>query len=93
MARLFTASSSEKLVVASAPVTAFPFTMSIWFRPTQVTSQLEAKGFAFTDGAQMDSLSAGEAFRLKLRRDADGTSGTDDVTTDAELLLVEVKET
>jgi hypothetical protein len=47
----------------------------------------------FADGAQMDSLAAGEAFRLKIRRDADGTSGTDDITTDAELLRVVLRET
>jgi hypothetical protein len=47
----------------------------------------------FTDGSQMDSLAAGEAFRLKIRRDADGTSGTDDITTDAEVLRVVVRET
>lgn len=47
----------------------------------------------FTSGAQMDSLAAGEWFRLKIHRDADGTSGTDDITTDAELLGVVVKET
>ena len=44
-------------------------------------------------GAEMDSLAAGEAFRLKIRRDADGTSGTDDITTDAELLRIVIKET
>lgn len=47
----------------------------------------------FTDGGQMDSVAAGEMFRLKVRRDADGTSGTDDITTDAELHAVECKET
>ena len=47
----------------------------------------------FTSGAQMDSLAAGELFRVKVRRDADGTSGTDDITTDAELLCVVVTET
>lgn len=47
----------------------------------------------FASGAEMDSLAAGEAFRLKIRRDADGTSGTDDITTDAELIRVEIKET
>jgi hypothetical protein len=47
----------------------------------------------FTSGAQMDSLAAGEAFRLKIRRDADGTSGTDDITTDAELFRVVLRET
>lgn len=47
----------------------------------------------FTDGAQMDSLAVGESFRLKVTRDADGTSGTDDMTGDAELLAVEIRET
>lgn len=47
----------------------------------------------FTSGAQMDSLAAGEMFRLKIRRDADGSAGTDDVATDAELFGVEIKET
>lgn len=47
----------------------------------------------FTNGAQMDSVAAGELFRLKVRRDADGTSGTDDIVTDAEFLGAVVKET
>ena len=47
----------------------------------------------FTSGAQMDSLAAGEMFRLEIRRDADGSVGTDDVTTDAELVGIEIKET
>ncbi len=46
----------------------------------------------FTNGAQMDSVAAGELFRLKVRRDADGTSGTDDITSDAELHAVIVRE-
>lgn len=46
----------------------------------------------FTSGGQMDSLVAGESFRLKIRRDADGTSGTDDIASDAELLRVHVTE-
>ena len=48
---------------------------------------------AFTDGAQMDSIAVGELFRIKVRRDADSTSATDDAAGDAELLAVEVKET
>lgn len=52
-----------------------------------------AVSIAFSDGAQMDSLVAGDPFRLKVRRDADGTSGTDDITTDAELMMIEVRET
>lgn len=47
----------------------------------------------FADGSEMDSLAAGELFRLKIRRDADGTSGTDDIATDAELLFAVVLET
>ena len=47
----------------------------------------------YTAGAAMDNLAAGEMFRLKIRRDADGTNGTDDTTTDAELYGVEIKET
>ena len=47
----------------------------------------------FTDGAQIDSIVAGGVFRLKVTRDADGTSGTDDMTGDAELLAVELVET
>ena len=46
---------------------------------------------AFTDGADMDSVAAGESFRLKVTRDADNVS--DDMTGDAELLRVEVRET
>lgn len=47
----------------------------------------------FTDGAQMDSIAVGEAYRVKIKRDADGTSGTDNMTGDAEVLRVVIKET
>lgn len=57
------------------------------------SGQVVKSTVALTSGANMDSLAAGELFRLKIRRDADGTSGTDDVTTDVELLAVEVQET
>ena len=46
---------------------------------------------AFTDGAQMDSIAVGELFRMKVTRDADNVS--DDWELDAELLIVEIKET
>jgi len=39
----------------------------------------------------IDSIAAGEPYRLKVYRDADGTSGTDDMTGDAELVAVEVR--
>jgi hypothetical protein len=45
----------------------------------------------FTSGAQMDSLAAGEPFRLKINRDAD--NGSDTATGDLELVMVEVQET
>lgn len=45
-----------------------------------------------TDGAQMDSVGAGDEFWLKVTRDADGTSGTDDQTGDSELFVVEIRE-
>lgn len=44
---------------------------------------------AFTDGADMDSVAVGEAFRLKLTRDA----ASDTATGDAELYAIEIKET
>ena len=48
---------------------------------------------AITNGAAMDNLVVGERFRLKVTRDADGTSGTDDMAGDAELVHVDVLET
>ena len=47
----------------------------------------------FTNGAQMDSVVAGDEFRLKVRRDADSTTATDDAAGDAELRSVEMRET
>lgn len=39
----------------------------------------------------IDGVTAGDAFRLKIYRDADGTSGTDNMTGDAEVVAVEVR--
>lgn len=39
-----------------------------------------------------DSVAAGELVRLRLRRDADSTSATDDAAGDMELLAVEIRE-
>ena len=47
----------------------------------------------FTNGADMDSLDKNESFRLKVRRDADNTAATDDMSGDAVLMRVIVKET
>lgn len=45
----------------------------------------------FTDGADMDSLAAGESFRLRVYRAA--TDGSDTMTGDAQLLTVHITET
>jgi len=45
----------------------------------------------FTDGAQMDSLAAGEAFRIRITRDANAAGDT--MAGDAELHRVVVRET
>ncbi|GAG79175.1 unnamed protein product [marine sediment metagenome] len=45
----------------------------------------------FTNGAQMDSIAAGELFRVKITRDAD--SGNDDLDADAELHALHIVET
>lgn len=47
----------------------------------------------FTDGADMDSVAAGEYFRMQVTRDADGTTSTDNMTGDAEIVVIEIKET
>ena len=44
---------------------------------------------AFTDGADMDSVAAGEEFRIKITRDATN----DDAAGDGELAKVEIRET
>lgn len=44
---------------------------------------------SFTDGADMDSVAAGEGFRLQVTRDA----ASDTAAGDAELLFVEMRET
>lgn len=39
-----------------------------------------------------DSLAAADYYRLRVRRDADGTSGTDDATGDCYVLAVELRD-
>jgi hypothetical protein len=46
---------------------------------------------AFTDGAQIDNLAAGESFRLRVERDA--TNAADTMVGDAELARIEIRET
>ena len=56
-----------------------------------ISGEVSYDDITFTDGADMDSLAANEAFRLKIRRDADDAN--DDMAGDAELVRVIVKET
>lgn len=70
--------ASAQSVGASAPAT---------------SGQWQYSTVTFTSGAQMDSLAAGELFRIKVTRDADGSGGTDDMTGDAELGGITIKET
>jgi len=53
------------------------------------TGLVDIISIAFTDGADMDSVTAGDGFRLKITRDA----SSDDATGDAELYWVELRET
>ncbi len=53
------------------------------------SGQTDVNTVAFTSGAQMDSLTVGEQFRLKIERDP----ATDNAVGNAELTLLEMKET
>lgn len=54
------------------------------------SGEVQYTTITFNDGADMDSLAAGESFRLKIARDPD--DGSDDMVGDAELLRVEIRE-
>jgi len=55
------------------------------------SGNIDIASVAFTAGAQMDSIAVGEAFRLKLYRDADAAGDT--MAGDAEVMAIEIKET
>ena len=57
------------------------------------SGEVDYATITFTDGADMDSVAAGEYFRMIVTRDADGTTSTDNMTGDMELVFVEIKET
>lgn len=54
------------------------------------SGEVRVSTITFTDGADMDSLAAGESFRLRVRRNA--VAGGDDLVGDAELLRVVGRE-
>lgn len=53
------------------------------------SGRVDITNVAVTDGANIDSIAVGEAFRLRVRRDV----ANDTASGDAELLAVELKET
>jgi hypothetical protein len=55
------------------------------------SGNVKIANIAFTNGAQIDSIAAGEMFRLKVTRDASNVN--DDATGDAQLIAIELKET
>jgi hypothetical protein len=61
--------------------------------PDDTVRYLVITTVAFTDGADMGSVVAGNMFRMKISRDANGSSDTDDMPGDASLFAVEIKET
>lgn len=53
------------------------------------SGHVQINSVAISDGANIDSIAIGEAFRLRIRRDV----ANDSATGDAELIAVELKET
>lgn len=61
------------------------------FDEASASGEVDYAAIAFTDGADMDSVAAGEYFRMIVTRDANHAD--DDLTGDAELVFVEIRET
>lgn len=61
--------------------------------PNATSGIMTQVAIAFSNGTEMSSIAAGDPFRIKIHRDADGTAGTDDVTTNAQAVAIEIKET
>ena len=57
------------------------------------TGEVDYIAITFTDGADSDSVAAGEYFQLEVQRDGDGTTSTDNLSGDMELVFIEIKET
>lgn len=80
MERLSTDMDSDSFATAQAATGAANGTSGI-ITKTSIT---------MSSGANMDNLAAGDAFRLRITRDAD--NGSDTMTGDAQLVCVEVRE-
>lgn len=69
----------------------FAAVQSVTATTASATGEQQYSNITFTDGAQMDSLAAGEGFRIKVTRDAN--NGSDTLSGDAELIRCIIKET
>lgn len=69
---------------------AFATAQSVTATSATADGEVDYATIAFTSGAQMDSVAAGEYFQLKVNRDATGGTAS---PGDAELLFIEIKET
>jgi len=58
-----------------------------------LSGEVQYTTITFTDGADMDSILAGEYFRMRITRDGNGTTSTDNLVGDMELVFVEIQET
>ena len=57
------------------------------------TGEVDYIAITFTDGADSDSIAAGEMAFIKVTRDADATTSTDDLAGDAEIHEILIYET
>ena len=81
----------ERLVAQDIDSDGFASAQSQHIHPNGTSGVPVVETVVFTDGAQMDNVAAGDAFRLRITRDANHAS--DDWADDVELLMVELKET
>jgi len=85
--------SFEAMVAQSVASDGYAAANSGAATPSGTTLIPVVTSIAHTDGAEIDSLAAGQLGRFKLRRDADDTTGTDDLATAMEVLAVILRET
>lgn len=70
----------------------FAANQSVSVTTASASGEKKKATITFTDGGQMDSLAAGEAFRARVCRDGDGSVVTDDMAGDAELTNASLRE-
>lgn len=71
---------------------AFAAANSVTATTATAAGEVDYAAITFTDGADMDSIAAGEMFILRLERDSADAADTMD-SNDAELHFIEIKET